>query len=422
MAKYYQSKLLPADVPKPPIGPLTGLRDMKGARTRAVVQGQDEVPGLGRRILGRLQGLRGQAEWLAADSTNIPDSTTNRIVGRGKYQLTPGCFLEMSIMYIPSGDTSDSSPGGNIDIEVTWTDADANTESDQFQLDLEGSTESGGAQPDGAGELWTAIKHVIVKQIRPDGLGSPATLRKWTRPPVEAEVTLENIGGCRIIDACLYEVPYFTQWEADDNPEEITVHSSETIPFMPAIRYNETSPDGDPRGGSYHLLDVHHAQIKRFGPVLFHWTSYTEDGTGHGETEDASISTGSATYVGVPDSSKTAYDATAPGWSVGNYAHNYIQNGDKLIMRGKNGSIPVRVRCYADVTDAGTGTVKVQTAPHSYIEVAITSTEGWHEAYGWLECGAGPEAHVIAQVFIKEDGSDSLIIKDVVVEYDQRTE
>lgn len=420
MAKYYQSKIFPASVPKPPIGPLTGVQDMKQARTRSVMTAQDELPGLGRRVIAR-QGLKGQSEWLAADATNIPDSTTNRVVLRTKNQLTPGCFLDLSVIYIPSGDTSDGPPGGNIDVEITWTDADGTTEADQFQIDLEGSTETGGAEPDGNGELWTALKHVIVKGMRPDGLTSASVLRQWTRPPVTATVTLENIGGCRIVDACLFEVPYRRVWEADDGDHELTVHSSDgKVPNMPAIRWNEDVADGDPRGGSYMLMDVHHAQIKRMGPILFHWTSYTEDGTSHLATEDSAVSSTSTTPEGLLDATQTAYDATKAGWSVGNYAHNFIQNEDKLIMRGKNGAIPVRVQVYAGVSDSGTGTVRVMTAKHSYIDVAVGGTTQWYTAYGWLECGVSPEQHVIAQAFFWQDGVDGITVRDILVEYDQR--
>lgn len=421
MAKFYQTKLLPAHPSSPPIGAITGLQPMKASRVRAVMAAQDKIPGLGRCILAR-QGLKGQSEWLAQDTVNIPDVADNRVVLRLKSYMNSGSFYELSVLAIPSGDVGDGPPQGNIDVEVTWN-YNGGSESDQYQIEIEPSKETNGAEPAGAGELWTHLKHLYIKEIRPDGLNSQSTLNRWTKQDddLEVEVTLENIGGCRIVDAALFEVPYRNAFEADDATDTLTTHALGISNLLaPAIRASETTPDGNPRLGSYHLMDVHHAQIKRLGPRLFHWTSYTEDGTAHTALEDTGITTTSATFRDLISGTFAAHDATKEGWSVGNYAHNFAQNDNNLVMQGRSGAIPVRLRVYGKTT-AGTGVVRVATSSYSHVEVNVTSaSSAWVTAYGWLHCGVGPEDNVVAQCFVKVSGGGTLSIQDVMVEYDRR--
>jgi hypothetical protein len=77
------------------------------------------------------------------------------------------------------------------------------------------------------------------------------------------------------------------------------------------------------------------------------------------------------------------------------------------------------VRVYGRGITAGTSTVRVQTARHSYVDVPIAvGAAGWHRAIGYLEVGITPEQETIGQVFLNHVGaSGSLEVSGVSVRY-----
>lgn len=419
MAKYVKKSIKGVHPSKPPTGPLTGLQPMKWPRTAAVMEALDKLPGLGRRVVLQ-QGINGATEWLAQDTTNIPEFGTERVTMRTKARLSPGCFYDASLMYIPAGDNTDGPNGGEIKISVTWEDAAGATETDTFTFEMEPSTLTNGAEPSGAGEMWNAIRHHMISQIQPDGLDSTATLHKWTEPPVTATITITNISAPRIVDFCLFERPSAIAYEVDDSADDVVIYGHDGGTNLYPLTEVEDSggADSDPRGGSFQLLTASEALAQHLGPLLFHWSSYDEEGTPHTDTEASPNTTTSSSFVGLVVASHTSYDATRGGWSVGNYAGLYLHQDDNLILRGKQGVVPVRVQVYGSVSGGGTGTVRIQTAAHSYVDVAITaSADQWTDAIGYLECGISPEQNALAQAFFKTTAG-TLSVHNVAVWFD----
>ena len=96
------------------------------------------------------------------------------------------------------------------------------------------------------------------------------------------------------------------------------------------------------------------------------------------------------------------YDADREGFSVscGGYARPYRDNnGHFLGDEDAEAAVPVVLRVYGSVS-SGTGRVLLKTAADSWVEVELTSTEGWREGGGWLAVGINPSDVKVAQVFV----------------------
>jgi hypothetical protein len=76
------------------------------------------------------------------------------------------------------------------------------------------------------------------------------------------------------------------------------------------------------------------------------------------------------------------------------------------------------VRVYGRTITAGVGTVRVQTALYSFVDVVlpVAGSAAWTLAYGWLEVGITPEQPVVAQIMINHlGGAGSLSVEAVEV-------
>ena len=49
--------------------------------------------------------------------------------------------------------------------------------------------------------------------------------------------------------------------------------------------------------------------------------------------------------------------------------------------------------------------LRLMTAEHSWVEVELSTSGGWHEGWGWLTVGINPSDPVVAQVFVDAIGA-----------------
>jgi hypothetical protein len=447
MAKHYATQLSGVKAhQRPDLAPYAGHKLARKSVLPPIGRSQDKIPALGRRVVVA-QSLSGEIEWLTPDtdptqfgSTRthpVPDA--ERIMARGHAQITPGCCLRLSVLYVPSGQTQiflspdfvDGGADARIMVRVQWTASDATVLTTEHVVALDPSMEEFAAQP---AAPWAAIRLAKIPIVAPV-INTPALAARWSSH-IGAEIEIVHIGGCRIVDACLSETPYWFGREADDAGDLWCAHLYSTAgPDGAAVggndyawqRWSDTSPDGVPMGGTWHMLDVAHAQGLRLGPHLFSWTSYSESGadpTDDDVHDDDPITTTSATFVGLIDAALTAYDEDEPGWTISSpaLARDADENdpywtadpGDPV-----GGSLPVIVAVYAG---GDTGVLRVQASASSWVDVDITATDGWHLGYGHLECGIGIGDEKTAQAFIRRTGATNPVAVSALSVYRLRTE
>lgn len=434
MAKYFRQDLtsMSGHAQSATIEPLNGLQPMLRNPVEQVIRLQDKVCTWGRRIIATA-GLRGSQTWFTPDSdptavaNTHPDPSTRRLIGGGSADLTGGCLLAAYVVASPSGETQFSgttTPGGangKWEADVVWTDNDGMTVTTTSTVVLAGSTLANGAQPASMADQILLYK---VNIIGPPGLGDTAELRRWCKG-ANVQVLLYAVGGARIIDSCVFEVPFSMALEADDDPEFWTSHiyaspnpQSPGGPLLyPYQRLSETTPDGDPRGGTFHLLDVHHAQHRRLGPVLFNWSGAQES------SGQSAFETNSTTFVELAGGGSTVFDLTEPGLmtGTGGYARRYSSNSE-YVLRDRVAAIPVLVRAYASSAGDGPATIRVMTREDSYFDLSVPmGALSWHVGYGWLEVGINPDdtSSLVAQLFGRTGGGagPDLIVRNVTVHY-----
>lgn len=437
MSKYYGQKFLLSDYRfDPPKEPLVGTMPLKRARVASVMRAQDANVYANRRIL-IAKTLRGVSEWQVPNSNpdgaakTHPDATTARVVWYGKADLTPGCALYVEALCALSGETQKFIGAGNYDADgaqgtlqvvITWYDVDGANVTTTYNVSTKPSVLQYGAESNlEDGQIWQTVYPVRAGPFLPEPFDTGTDARRWCRQPT-AEITIKHKGSPRIVSCVISEAPHSFAMEADDAPAYWTQHlfaSGSPHGLQPSMewplkRLSETSPDGNPRAGSYQTLDVAAAQNLRFGPCLISWTPYTEFDAEPDDSDIDVFSTGSTTYVGVLDSSLTSYDEDAPGWvvSCGSYALQR-KMAHPISMR-HDGAIPVRVRVLA----TGTGTVRLQSCNYDSIDVGVSSGGyAWTSTYGWMRCGYGIGDLAIAQAFYKAAPASSVALKAIQVHY-----
>lgn len=422
----YYSRSSSNDLPtRPPVAPLMALDVMRGARVGAIANAQDKCPGTSRRHLGGI-GLLGQYDTTSgfsipltnpdSGSNTYPSPTTVRPIGAVRADLTPGSFPKLDMVYLPSGQTQVSDGAGGYDAggagatircAVKWIDA-AGTELDEtYDLPLAPSARQYAGLDVAAGKSWDHARVVSSGIMVPAGIyTSVVTLRQWTRPPVAVEIVVSVIGGARVVDCSVSEVPVAYALEADDDPSTEWVGHVYSDGSPPALAYpyqrrSETSPDGDPRLGTWHLMDVHRAQVGRLGPVLFSWQAYQENVINPTTAVHPAWTTASTTNVGIPDITRTSWLASSFGWSLscGGYARGW-DSDSPLVLDDIEAALPMLVAVLADTTGTGS-VVRVQSSVSSYVELPIVNNGAltWHFARWHSGCQINPERHSVAQAF-----------------------
>ena len=423
MARYWRQDITGLGAPAtPPVGPLGGLQPLSRARWESPMRGQDRVGVTSRRVVMQI-GAGADTGWRFV--SGAPDPDTQVAYGVSLSQLTSGCLLRGSVLYLPSGgvglspaEIAAGNPpeegGGTLRLIVTWTADDATTETHTVNVDLPVSVEEEFEVATGNGAAWGELRSLQFALRPPVDFADDAEANRWTVSPT-VEIDAYQVGGSRIVDFCLYEEPVQICMESDDT--DWTSHvfgvgdvdaSTQAASVRPRTRRSETTPDGNPRGGTRHTMDVAREQRERFGPMLCAWGNYQE-ATGDEDTGLVGLSrVGSASsMVGLFDVTQTAYDADREGLSVscGGYARDWRGNSAGLLgTEDAEAVIPVAFRVYGEVTGvSGTARIRLHTSDHSWVEVELTTTVGWHDGWGQLKVGINPSDPIVAQVFVDGD-------------------
>lgn len=431
--------------PAPDPQPVSGLQVMRRAPAVEVLRGQDKVATLGRRIVCS-GGQRGDTKFRVPDTDPLsatqthPDATTWYVISRALVEITPGSFLELSGAYVPSGETNRpataaeiaagslayraAGPQGRVRVTVVWTDRAASTETTQHEVSLPGSTLEFGAQNTSAGGLWSSLRTFRLGAIRPPDLLNLVELRRFCQH-VSAEITVEVQGSPRLIDWSIWERPYSYCYDTTSVPTTYaTQHVAATgtpddqlAPAYPFTDTTSTNPTGTGR-----ILDVARAQAERLGPMLFAWTVYNETtATATATITERTTANDGSVFEDIVFAAITSFSPTSEaGWSVscGGYAQRWTE-GSPLVLFDRIAVVPVLVRVHGRTITAGTGTVRVQTAVHSYVDVSVpvAGASAWVEAYGWLEVGINPDQPVRAQVRINHLGASGSLSLGAVEVY-----
>jgi len=346
--------------------------------------------------------------------------------GRTRARLTSGSILRIQVIYVPSGayagvPEEDDFPAtigfGQLDLAITWTANDATVETATVELPLVVSNAEDHAALTGPGEAWQEARVLVRTVAPPVDLSDDAEANRWTISP-SVEIDAFTRGSVRIVDLIVYEVPYQVAMESDDT--EWTSHvfatgdvngTSGAASNRPKTRRSETTPDGNPRGGTLQTIAVAREQRRRFGPYLIDWTNYQERSAGLSTGLEPLVVVGSSSELRcIFDVTLTEHDPAREGLSVscGGYARAYRDsNGHVLGTEDSEAAIRVLFRVYGSVS-AGTGRVLLKTAEDSFVEVRLTTSNGWHEGWGWLAVGLNPSDTRVAQVFVEGAGTYSI--------------
>lgn len=432
-------------LPHAAIETLTGLQPFVRGPAVEVMRRQNDIAPLSRRIV-LASGLRGDAEWRVpntdpSSATRIyPDRSTYYVVARGRVELTPGCFLSVVGAAVPSGAVErDSTPGeiaagalafqgdgvaGWLRVTVDWTPRTGSTAQTVREIQLPSSSLEFGAEDVTAGGLWRTLKNFEVVDILPPSiLQNASELARWC-DHVTATVTIEVRGSPRIVDLAVHEVP--VEYAADvtdasDSPYSLYPQAGGGLELYPMVQASVA----DQTRGTRQIAAAALSQAERLGPCLLAWQCVTEtDATATATVVPRTTSNDGTTFESITNASHTgtgpaAYTTTMPGWSVscGGYARRYASN-NAFVLRDRIATVPVLVRAYGRGVTAGTSTIRVQTALHSYVDVTlpVAGSNAWSRAFGYLEVGISPEQPIVAQVFLNHLGaSGSLSVEAVEV-------
>lgn len=437
------------DPPRPDADQLTGLRPMLRGCAEEVMRGQDKVAALSRRIVAS-SGAR-DSPWRAPDTTTTtgtqayPDAATWYVVARGRIEVTPGCCYRVTGACVPSGATQYLVGGGggylsagiqgHVRLTVTWTDRNSTTETTVREIDLPNSTLQYGAADTTPGGLWRTLSNFEIDLVYPPGATTDVVeLRRFSQH-VTADVVLEVRGSPRIVDVVVHEIPFAVAFEQSDAADRWTSHTfaagDPDAPGVPQKFPMLQSSSTNSTGGTGRVLDTARAHGLRLGPCLLSWTAYNEDdATPTSTITPVTTNNDGTTYESIVNPSHAgtgpaAYDADLPGWSVscGGYARRWASN-NSLVLYDRIAAIPVIVRAYGRGVTAGTSTVRVQTALHSYVDVVlpVSASSAWSRSYGWLEVGINPDQPTVAQIFVNHlGGVGSLRLEAVEVYFNAST-
>jgi hypothetical protein len=78
------------------------------------------------------------------------------------------------------------------------------------------------------------------------------------------------------------------------------------------------------------------------------------------------------------------------------------------VLGGIAGAVPVILRVFGSSTVAGSTYCRLQTSDSSWVEVTLSTSLGWAEAFGWLDVSVSPETDPLGQLFIRGTGVASL--------------
>lgn len=426
MPAFHSVPLEPHQAPATPsLAPLRGLEPMRWNPSRNAMVAQDTLVGPARRMLFAF-GLRGRDTWPWDETDTIgfwPDSTDwRRVWGPIDVSLTPGSFLRLRVLYVPSGLTQIPGipvPGigplsGSIRAGVAWSNAatGASEPLAYYEAVLEG-----GDLPTGPAEYWGALRELDI-DIAPPLAGGAAGLADFSESTV-ATVRIELQGGARVVDAVLYEHPADHHVAPHDETRPLSVHGAHvndlapSTPMTPGPQEERLafSPNDERRFGTLQTLRTAHRQTERLGPHVFSWTpwasnqvSYTaQNSLAENDVQPWTL-TGTTTLTEIV-SGINSYSTSRGGWLVAaSHAQLHRYSEPVQVIRGGNRAIvPVRVKVRARWTGgSGYGRLRIQSSATEWIDVDFdsTTTLETREVVGWLESqAAADQPQAVLQVF-----------------------
>jgi hypothetical protein len=432
---------------KPSIETLTALTPVEWHPQRNACAGQDTLVGSARRpIFG--WGLEGAELW-PWDETDPasawPALSDWRVVGRDQVaKLTPGNYLRLHVLYVPSGNTrtvlTDAAlyPDGWIRVEVTWSCGGEETGPHTYDVQLPAVAEDG-MLPTGSGALWGQVRELELVEIFPPDVDDDLATAAAYSEGVRATFTVYVRGGARVIDAVLLEHP-LRHVQAHDSEAPVSCHGAAQgghVPLAAMTRVPQTDRrDGalfdDRRWGSHQLLRVAHQQAEVLGPRILSWSPWSSNEASYeqlnslGEDDVEPVEITSSSFVDVVTSA-AGYDPARPGWLVhASHAqlHRYCDSA-VIFPTGGRAVVPVRVvvraYCLPGDSPADTGIVRIQSSPTEWIDVSFPDAAGGIESLevvGWLETQvAADHATAVLQVLARQTGDASIRIYGIDIDW-----
>jgi len=432
---YKQRDLRNTGTTAPPLAPLTGGKIAKRDRVLSAFANCDRLLGNTRRTIGRV-GLHSSEKFQvgsvspASGGTQVyPTATAERVALRVKYQPTPGCFPMFSALVNPSGMSQVfNTPTWQADIvfgqiKVTVSFVGAGLETVSWLLPLPVSGEVWGGEKQEAGAAWASLTRVQIPLLAPAGIKAAAVLHGWSEC-TSADIEVAYIGGCRVVDAVITEVPlgYCRELLSDTvySSTVVTDASGKIVQDYPTEYPVDERNGVNPTFGSDNLANVFDRQHYRLGPILAQWSAWTEASQGVAATEAAPVTATSMSYADLLNSTITDWSATNPGWSLssGGTAQQFRSSNAKRETRNKNACIPVRVWLWCWRTGTTDATIRLISEHYSVAELTVGSaTPGWRSVTGFLRCGLGAEdASVLTLLGKVGNAADTLSVAYMIAE------
>jgi hypothetical protein len=409
------------------------LQATSAAVAHQAQHGLDTLLGSGHRVVFEF-GLRGGDNFLVLDAVDpdylggvrqYPDLSTGRVIGRGhQLALTPGHFLGLDVVALPSGPTqievggagwAGSGVSGSFVLDVTYDNGVDPTASASATSVIVGSVELyGGESTPGHAALIFDSKTATPWGIEPDSVLE----EKFSSGGVMASWTLTAFGSPRAVDVSVVErAEGVTVDQASTTwPSAMYVGAGGPYDGLPVDFPVEQLTSSDPGAGTIAIGRALLEHGRQLGPVLWWWGSGSEhvstlaqwisyDG-GTGDDEAPPVTGSGTTPLHIPFGA--AHNANFPGFLLGHYARQ-VEHGDAF-LDGRTGVLPVWFAVYISSADA-TATIHTGANNDGWSSIDATTSAGaweWVIVAGWLEVGTGPEDAPPGRLYVAGAGSWSI--------------
>ena len=403
---------------------LRGRQLMKNEPASAVHAAGDRVLVHGHRILASI-GLHGASRFQVPDVAGggavkqYPTADVSRVATRVvAVRLTPGHFLQASVIALPSGRTETANPllgvgvygvtkgDGMITVTATYTNPASSTVSQKVIIPVSNVTNN--AQPSGPGAAWAHLHRRFTTLLKPFKEDLPGKLALWV-DPVSVTLTITYTGSPRPVDVVVYESPYALEYEFTDGNSIAPMHAGNSGQSLgaldgpvPMVKRSAT----EVTGGTEVVTDAAARLAQEVGPVLMFVSAWDEASQSITATETDYKTVGSLTFVELYTGQASTFATSLAGLSVssGANARRVQESEQTAVLRDVDNVVPVRCYIYGSMTAVGpTATVRFETSTYSIAEVVIPSGTGnaWRSAPGHLRCGLGAQDPTILQIRAK---------------------
>lgn len=414
------AKLSTLPYPNPPaIGNIWQGKPAEAQHVKKMFAAQDHVLTPGRRIIMAV-GMHGNPTHRVSDMDIAQDDAffpqpdpndKNVVLSIKDHPITPGHFLRIEAHCIPSGPTGENNSGsldytgdsGSVVLAATWDDG-TTTELVTSTLAFPAPISEYGHGPDLSGMGFTGLQSKWTRNHPAGILFDTGELVSWTQAGVTVTATLSFQGGVRPVDVVVFEEPYKIG-RADGvphSPAHIFQAFEAPLPAYPLEYPAEGASSGDRRFGSAYGLDVAVAAQQMTGPSILSLSSHTGAITSSSEPDPWEVTSTSFAPLGWTAAVGASDEAPSFDFSAATFGRRFESSSESHALED-TGVCRVKVAVYWAVESGGECRIRFRTGDHSFIELATTSTSyGWSEAIGHLECGQtvldAVQLHVEAEV------------------------